>query len=117
MGKVKVSEDILKIKDLIGKPRKVGVRDIKEEILTQLKELGHRVEVLEKRLKEKESVATLRRKKQIIFLLRRGPATASDLAQKLSLSRTRINQYLKRMEKEGIVKGELKGKKKFYKIA
>ena len=49
MSRVKISEDILKIKDLVGSPKKVRIRDIKEEILIQLKELNHRVEMIEKR--------------------------------------------------------------------
>jgi len=116
MGKVKISEDILKIKDLVGRPKKVKTRDIKEEILIQLKELDHRVETIEKKLKEKESTVTLRRKKQIIFLLKNNKLTASQVAQQLNLSRARANQYLKRMEEEGILHGEFKGKKKFYKV-
>ena len=116
MSKVKISEDILKIKDLVGRPKKVRSRDIKEEILIQLKELNHRVETIEKKLKDKESTVTLRRKKQIIFLLKNNKLTPSQVAQQLNLSRARANQYLKRMEEEGILQGEFKGKKKFYKV-
>lgn len=116
MSRVKISEDILKIKDLVGSPKKVRIRDIKEEILIQLKELNHRVEMIEKKLKEKESPITLRRRKQIIFLLKNNKLTASQVAQQLNLSRARANQYLKRMEEEGILQGEFRGKKKFYKV-
>ena len=42
MERIKISEDLLKIKDLIGKPGRSF--DKEKEIATELKQLGHKVE-------------------------------------------------------------------------
>ena len=116
MSKLKISEDILRIKDLIGAPRKVRVRDSKEEFLIQLKELGHKVEEIEQKMNKEESSINLKRKTQMIQLLKRTEMTPSEVGGKLGMSRSRANQYLKVMEKEGIIRGTSKGKKKFYRV-
>jgi len=114
MRKVKISEDVLRVKDLIGRSKKVKLRDSKDDVLIQLKELGHRIEKIEKKFKKK-SIST-KRKKQIIFLLKNGEMTSSDVGKALKLSRSRANEYLKAMEDDGILVGVLRGKKRFYKL-
>lgn len=78
------------------------------EILLEIKK--------ESKPKKEEVVPVKMRTKQAIklFLKRHGKVTPSMLANVIGLSRTRCNEYLKEMEEEGIVKGEIEGKKKFY---
>ncbi len=114
MTKVKVSKEILKIKDIISAPRKVRVRDIQEEFLIQLRELGHRVDSIEKNSRKENTAIDLKRKTQIIHILKNQPLTSEEVGMQLKLSRSRTNQYLKAMEKEGILEGKSEGKKKLY---
>ncbi|MDI6826511.1 MAG: helix-turn-helix domain-containing protein [Candidatus Aenigmarchaeota archaeon] len=118
MEKIEINKDLVKIRSLIGRIKKVKVREDLDEILTQLKELDQKVEDIEKALKrKKQTPKILRKKKQIIFLLRQKVELApSELGKILNLSRSRANEYLKEMEKEKIVKGILKGRKKFYRL-
>ena len=114
MEKVQISRDVLLIKDLIGSPRRVKVRDDREELIIQLRELGHRLEELENKFKEEKSSINLKRKKQIIFLLKGKALTANEVGKALKLSRSRANEYLKSMEEEGLAQGKLEGRKKYY---
>ena len=116
MGRVKISEDLLRIKDLVGRASQVRVRNVKDEVITQLKELGYRIEKIEKNAKKLESNVNLKRKKQIIFLLKEKSMTAADIGKALKLSRNRANEYLKSIEKEGIIKGSIIERKKYYSV-
>jgi biotin operon repressor len=118
--KVRVSKDLLMIKDLIGHPVKRPVSRGVEEIVVQLKELNKRVDDVERklRLKKSNSPIILKKKKQIVFLLKQNKTlSSSKLGELLNISRTRANEYLKDMEEEGIVTGISKGRNKFYKLA
>ncbi len=98
---------------------------------TMISKLLDRLLMLEKRVEEifeivkaikdsmKEEKRTLslsaRTKEAIKLILKKqGKLTASSLAKLINLSRTRCNEYLKEMEKEGIVKSEVSRRKKFY---
>lgn len=115
-GKIIISEDLLKIKDMIGRPRKIKVRDSREEVVTQLKELGYRIDVMERGKNEEDKSIAPKRKKQIIFLLKDRKFTSPEVGKALGLSRSRANEYLKFMEDEGLLRGEKKGRKKFYTV-
>ena len=112
--KVSVSEDLLKVKDLIGRASHIRVRNLREEILTQLKELGYRMNEIEKKIKKNESSVTLKRKKQIIFLLKEKKMTAGEVGKYLNLSRNRANEFLKALERDGIVSWIVRGRKKYF---
>ncbi len=112
--KIIISEDLLKIKDMIGRPSKIKVRDSREEVVTQLKELGYRIEVMERGKKEEDVSIAPKRKKQILFLLKDRKLTSPEVGKALGLSRSRSNEYLKFMEEEGLLLGEKKGRKKLY---
>ena len=114
-GKVIVSEDLLKIKDMIGRPRKIKTRDSEKEVLTQLKEMGYKIETMEnKGEKPKGKSIAPKKKKQILFLLKENKMTSSQLGEAMNMSRSRANEYLKFMESEGILTSMKKGRKKFY---
>lgn len=116
---VEVKKDLLKVKDIIKKPiRSRPYRDEVQEILNQLKGLNKKIEDIQSGLlSKKESPTKLKRKKEIIYLLKeKNKLTASKLSELLELSRTRCSEYLKEMETEGITKSEKEGRKKFYSL-
>ncbi|MCD6371247.1 MAG: winged helix-turn-helix domain-containing protein [Candidatus Aenigmarchaeota archaeon] len=49
-----------------------------------------------------------------LLIKKHGGVTASQLSKLINLSRTRCNEYLKQMEKEGMLKSKVEGKKKKY---
>ena len=116
MKKIKISEDLLKVKDLVGRSGQIRLRNAGDEVLTQLKELGYRVDKLEKNPKKMGSSVNLKRKKQILFLLKEKTMTSADIGKVLKLSRNRANEYLKAMEKEGIIKGLIRERKRYYSV-
>lgn len=65
---------------------------------------------------EKRTLSLSARTKEAIKLIlkKQGRLTASSLAKLINLSRTRCNEYLKEMEREGTVKSEISKRKKFY---
>lgn len=113
MDRVKVSENLLKIKDLIGKPRRNFSEE--KEIKTQLEELGHRVEDMENKIRGKENL-DLKKIKGIIFLLKDRKLNSSEVGRVLKISRNRASEYLKRMEDDKILKSGFIGKKKYYTV-
>lgn len=64
-----------------------------------------------------ESMRTLKVKSMIKSLLEEHKKLASpELSQMLKLSRTRCNEYLIEMEREGVLKGTTIRRKKFYEL-
>lgn len=118
--KVSVRKDLLKIKDIIGRAGKKGQPQGVEQIVLQLRDLNQRVDDVEKKLKMKKSNSPviLKKKKQIVFLLKQnGKMGSTKLGKLMDLSRTRANEYLKEMEEEGIVEAVKEGRRKLYKLA
>jgi len=116
MEKLRVREDVLRIKALISEPRNLKIRNDAEEYLTQLQELGFRIEELEKKLEEKESGVSYKRKKQIISILRSGKKTSTEAGRALGISRTRASEYLNKLESEGIIVSVRVDRKKYYSL-
>ena len=115
--KVGISEDLLKVKSLIGKPTKRTYTRSVEDIIVQLRDVTTRLDSVEKRLRLRKdsSPAILKKKSQIVFLLRQQKQlTAMQLGTLLKISRTRANEYLREMEKDGIVSGTTRAKKRYY---
>jgi predicted transcriptional regulator len=64
-----------------------------------------------------ESTRKLKMKMEIKNALERyGKMTASELSKIVNLSRTRCTEYLKEMERKGVVKGFTFKRKKYYEI-
>ena len=114
MDKVKVRSDVLRLKALISEPRNIKVRNEADEFLTQLKEMGYRLEELEKKLEGNHSAANLKRKNQMISILKSGKHTSTEVGKKLKISRTRASEYLNALEKDGIIVSERIDRKKYY---
>jgi len=116
-GKVKVKEDLLAIKDQIRSPVKQRLHQNEiEQITSQLQDLSEKIDNIEKNMTGgKESATKLRKKKEVIFLLKQeGRVTTSQLSDKIDLSRTRCSEYLNELKKEGIVDCEREGRSKYY---
>lgn len=116
MEKIKVREDVLRLKALISEPRNLRIRNEAEEYLTQLRELGFRLEEIEKRLDEKESGVGFKRKKQMVSILRSGKKTSTEVGRVLGISRTRASEYLNKLEGEGIILSVRVDRKKYYSL-
>jgi len=114
VNKISIREDVLKVKSLIEEPGVIRVRSDLEEIMAQLRELGHAVEELRKKWEREEGSVSLKRKKQIIAVQKSREMTAEEVGGKLGISRTRATEYLKKLEREGIVKGRYVGRMKYY---
>lgn len=66
---------------------------------------------------EKLSIVEQKRIERIVSLLtQHGQLSSSELARLLDLSRTRCNEYFKIMERLGLVKSEVRGREKYYKL-
>ena len=114
MEKLKIREDILRIKSLISEPRNLRVQNQADEFLTQLQELGYRLEEIEKKLDSSKSDTSIKRQKQIISVLKSGRKTATEAGKVLGISRTRASEYLKELEKDNLGLSERDGRKKYY---
>jgi len=96
------------------------IKERLEEISEKLSRLHERMDFVEGKKPvpaEKDGVKKARIKKVIESSLREhGKLTAYDLGQMLSLSRTRCSEYLKELERAGIVKGTTTSRKRYYEI-
>lgn len=64
-----------------------------------------------------DTIRKIKMKRMIIELLRKHKRlTSSNLSVKLDLSRTRCSEYLKEMERDGITKGVVISRQKFYEL-
>jgi DNA-binding transcriptional ArsR family regulator len=92
-----------------------------EEVISLLKNLNRKIDgirkILEKREKVKESQKILETKEKIISILKEHKSISpSELSKLIGLSRTRCNEYLKKLENEGLLKSIRVGKKKVYRL-
>lgn len=98
-----------------------GSDEIVERIMSEVKALAEKksvFDIIEDRIAEKPSVVEMKRIESITGILQRhGKLTSSDLSKHLGLSRTRCNEYFKKMEKLGLVEPILIGKEKFYRLS
>lgn len=116
VGHVKIREDILKIKSLIQEPGLVRVRSDMDELMSQLKELGHVVEDLRSKWETEKSTVSLKRENQVVAVLKDKSMTSTEVGKILGISRTRVTEYLKQLEKDNIVMGKLVRRKKYYSL-
>ncbi|HJW96766.1 MAG TPA: helix-turn-helix domain-containing protein [archaeon] len=95
------------------------VKERLEEISQKVSHLHERIDGLEGKKPEgkEDGVKKSKIKKVIEANLREhGKLTSYDLAQILSLSRTRCSEYLNEMERAGTVKGVRLKRKRYYEI-
>ena len=116
MSHVKIREDILKVKSLIQEPGLVRVRSDMDELMSQLKELGHAVEDLRGKWESEKSTVSVKRENQVVAVLKDKAMTSTEIGKILGISRTRVTEYLKQLEKDNIVMGKLVRRKKYYSL-
>jgi len=98
------------------------IKERLDEISEKISHLHERIDLIEgkKPVATKSSADGIKKSriKKIIenSLKEHGKLTAYDLGQMLSLSRTRCSEYLKEMERAGIVKGATSSRKRYYEI-
>jgi len=96
-----------------------NIRERLDDISQKLSHLHERIDNLEGRKAERteDGVKKSRIKKTIESNIREhGKLTSYDLAQILSLSRTRCSEYLNEMERAGVIKGVTFRRKRYYEI-
>jgi DNA-binding Lrp family transcriptional regulator len=94
------------------------VYDIKHLVLL-VKELNQKLDELKEMLtpRLKSTALELRKEEEILFLLSKYKTfTSSQLSGLMDLSRTRCNEYLKKLERKGILECVTIGRKKVYRI-
>ena len=94
-----------------------------KKLSNKFDDINERLTNLEKRIsgefenKSNFVPLTVKNKGAIKLIIQRyGEMTSSKLSNIIKLSRTRCNEYLVEMEKDGILVSEMRGKQKFYKI-
>ncbi len=95
------------------------IKERLDDISQKLSHLHERMDTMEgKSRKADDGVKKTRIKRTIEENLRQhGKLTSYDLAQILSLSRTRCSEYLNEMERAGLIKGVTFKRKRYYEIA
>jgi len=90
---------------------------------TKFDAMNKKLEDLEKRISEdvEEQTGsiplTVKNRSAIKLIIERyGEVTSSQLSKLIKLSRTRCNEYLVEMEKDGILVSKREGRKKFYSL-
>lgn len=100
------------------------------KILEKMKEMDERIQENQKLLKEFNKKYTKMRQKKIksipyktktkeaikLILKKHGNLTSNQLCKLIGLSRTRCNEYLKKLEKNGEAVGEVIERKKYYSL-
>jgi biotin operon repressor len=99
-----------------------GSDDIVGQIISKVEELSKAKsvrDILESRVVEQKPSPVEAKRMEVItgLLQQHGKISSDDLANLMGLSRTRCNEYFKRMEEIGIVEPVLVGKEKFYRLS
>jgi biotin operon repressor len=99
-----------------------GSDDIVGQIISKVEELSKAKsvrDILESRVVEQKPSPVEAKRMEVItgLLQQHGKISSDDLANLMGLSRTRCNEYFKRMEEIGIVEPVLIGKEKFYRLS
>jgi Fic family protein len=131
--KSKLSQERVKLREDFDSRKADWIEQKMDDILFRLREVEKRLEGVRRerihdlleyeKLTSKsgrerpESLRTLKVKSMIKSLLgEHGKLASSDLSSILKLSRTRCNEYLVELEREGMVQGTTVRRKKFYKL-
>jgi hypothetical protein len=105
----KMDDILLKIRDLEKK-----VETVKRERITEFMELE---KLTDKSMEKSDSIRTLKIKSMIKSLLsEHEKLSCDDVAKMVNLSRNRCNEYMKEMERAGIVDGTRVRRKRFFSI-
>ena len=115
-------KDLIQIKEIIDNVNNRSSYESDELIIQKINSLDKKIERMMNHFQRierngEESPVIEKRKREIISLLEKHEKlTSSQLSNLLGMSRTRCNEYLKNLEREGITKGKITDMKKFYKL-
>jgi len=93
-----------------------------DDIFTHSKNVEKKLEILKSSLvplsrSKSDSIRKIKMKRMIIELLKKhNRLTSSELSMKLDLSRTRCSEYLTELERDGVAKGLVISRQKFYEL-
>lgn len=112
-----------RIREIISEELKnSGIHKRIDDISTNTKNVDKKLEDLKNSLvplsrSKSDSIRKLKMKRMIIELLKKhNRLTSSDLSVKLDLSRTRCSEYLTELERDGVAKGVVVSRQKFYEL-
>jgi DNA-binding transcriptional ArsR family regulator len=106
MQRAQMAIELEKLKNLSAKLREIENRLAEIERVISASEFKLRTKPVSSRTKEAIK----------IILQKYGELTPLQLSRLIKLSRTRCNEYLKEMEREGITIARIDGRKKYYKL-
>jgi len=113
-----------KIRELISEElENSGINRRIDDILKTVRKMDKKVENLKSSLvplsrSKADSIRKIKMKRMVIELLTKyNRMTSSDLSVHLDLSRTRCSEYLKELERDGVTRGILVSRQKFYELS
>jgi len=118
-------EKVLKerIREIVNEELKnSGIHKRLDDIFTHSKNVDKKLENLKNSLvplsrSKSDTIRKIKMKRMIIELLKKhNRLTSSDLSVKLDLSRTRCSEYLTELERDGVAKGIVVSRQKFYEL-
>lgn len=128
MNQLDVVKDLMEIKDSIEAESHVKCSE-NDTLLNRIDELDKKIDSMrgffEKPVSKEaknpaetiETPVKSKRKEEIVKILKDNKRlTATQLSTITGMSRTRSNEYLKELEKEGSAQGTVINKKKFYRL-
>ena len=126
MRKVSVVRDLIEIKEMIGNGHANERNEDSDLVLRKLEAISNKIDkinninnITKKETfidESQESPVKTKRKAGIIRLLGDKKLTSAELSALTGISRTRSNEYLRELEKDGIARGIINNKKKFYRL-
>lgn len=111
-------KDLVEIKTMIDKS---NVPESDKTVMQKMRELEKKVDSMKESFQRgnplNKSPVKIKRKREIIKLLEgHKKLTSTQLSIITGVSRTRCNEYLRELEEEGMAKGTINDKKKFYRL-
>jgi biotin operon repressor len=110
-----------RIREIVSEELKnSGIHKRLDDISARTKNVDKKLEILKSSLvplsrSKSDTIRKIKMKRMIIELLKKhNRLTSSDLSVKLDLSRTRCSEYLTELERDGVAKGLVISRQKFY---
>ena len=120
---MKAVRDLIEIKNMIDRSNRFY--ETNETLIQKIKSLEKQIDSMKESSQREysikkshpESHVKIKRKKEIMKLLEsHKKLTSTQLSIITGISRTRCNEYLRELEEQGITKGIIDNKKKFYRL-
>jgi len=115
-------KDLVEIKGMIDKANNICHDD---PLIQRIEELDRKISRINESFQREDSIkknhpespVKIKRKREITKLLEsHSRLTSTQLSLITGISRTRCNEYLRELEEQGLAKGIVNNKKKFYRL-